>query len=298
MNLRSLFKKPGNTLEGGVKPPDKSSAKDKDAAKKPSYVCPRCGGEYDRKSLMSNSWTCPHCGGYFRLSARRRLRFICDEGTFCEHDAEVLSKDILDFPGYARKLAEASEKSSAGEGVVCGRCKIGGHDCCIFSMDPNFMMGSMGSAVGERLCRLFEYAAENALPVVGFTVSGGARMQEGIVSLMQMAKVSGAVKLHSDSGGLYMAVLTNPTTGGVTASFAMLGDIVIAEPGALIGFAGPRVIEQTIRGSLPEGFQRSEFLLEHGFLDAVVERSRLRDYIIRILDIHCGKKPDTGKTGA
>lgn len=277
MDLKALFKKAGNTLEGGVRIVKKRSS---------TLSCPRCGSEYDKESVLKNYWACPRCGGYFRMSARRRLRFLCDTDTFREFDKELVTKDILAFPGYTEKLSKSAEKCGQKEGVLCGVCKIGGYDTCIFIMEPDFMMGSMGSVIGEKITRLFEYAAENHLPVVGCTVSGGARMQEGIVSLMQMAKVSGAVKRHSDGGNFYLTVITNPTTGGVTASFAMLGDVIIAEPGALIGFAGPRVIEQTIRQNLPKGFQRSDFLLSHGFLDAVVPRQELKDFIIKMLRIH------------
>ena len=280
MDLKTLFKKAGNTLEGGVRP---ASAGKKRSS---TMTCPRCGSEYDRESVTQNHWACPRCGGYFRVSARRRIRMMCDAGTFEELFGALVTQDILSFPGYKEKFSDAAEKSGATEGVLCGTCRIDGYETCIFAMEPDFMMGSMGSVVGERLTRLFEYATEKALPVVGFTVSGGARMQEGIVSLMQMAKVSGAVKRHSDGGNLYLTVITNPTTGGVTASFAMLGDIIVAEPGALIGFAGPRVIEQTIREKLPSGFQRAEFLLEHGFLDAVVPRQELRDFIAKMLRFH------------
>ncbi|MCI8473476.1 MAG: acetyl-CoA carboxylase, carboxyltransferase subunit beta [Clostridiales bacterium] len=277
MDLKALFKKAGNTLEGGVRIVKKRSS---------TMSCPRCGSEYDKDSVLKNHWACPRCGGYFRMSARRRLRFLCDEDTFREFDKELATKDILEFPGYPEKLAKSAEKCGQKEGVLCGECKIGGYDTCIFIMEPDFMMGSMGSVVGEKITRLFEYATEQHLPVVGCTVSGGARMQEGIVSLMQMAKVSGAVKRHSDRRNFYLTVITNPTTGGVTASFAMQGDVIIAEPGALIGFAGPRVIEQTIRQNLPKGFQRSDFLLSHGFLDAVVPRQELKEFIIKMLRIH------------
>lgn len=277
MDLKALFKKAGNTLEGGVRIVKKRSS---------TMSCPRCGSEYDKDSVLKNHWACPRCGGYFRMSARRRLRFLCDEDTFREFDKELATKDILEFPGYPEKLAKSAEKCGQKEGVLCGECKIGGYDTCIFIMEPDFMMGSMGSVVGEKITRLFEYATEQHLPVVGCTVSGGARMQEGIVSLMQMAKVSGAVKRHSDRRNFYLTVITNPTTGGVTASFAMQGDVIIAEPGALIGFAGPRVIEQTIRQNLPKGFQRSDFLLSHGFLDAVIPRQELKEFIIKMLRIH------------
>ena len=197
-----------------------------------------------------------------------------------------MSSDPLNFPGYGEKLARAAEESGENEGVICGLGEVDNVQAAVFAMEPGFMLGSMGVAVGEKITRLFELAAGQGLPVIGFTLSGGARMQEGILSLMQMAKTSGAVKLHSDAGNLYIAVLCDPTMGGVTASFAMEADIILAEPGALIGFAGPRVIEQTIRQTLPEGFQRAEFLLEKGFIDAIVPRAALRETIARLLGLH------------
>jgi acetyl-CoA carboxylase carboxyl transferase subunit beta len=200
----------------------------------------------------------------------------------------MVSKDVLGFPGYVNKLENTRNACGENEGVVCGRAKIGGNDCGLFIMDPYFMMGSMGTVVGEKITRTFEKATELKLPVVGYTVSGGARMQEGILSLMQMAKTSGAVMRHSDAGLLYITVLTDPTTGGVTASFAMEGDIILAEPGALIGFAGARVIEQTTRKKLPAGFQRAEFLLEHGFVDAIVPRSEQKEKVAKLLKMHTG----------
>jgi acetyl-CoA carboxylase carboxyl transferase subunit beta len=220
------------------------------------------------------------------MCARERIGCICDEHSFEEHFSEITSGDPLQFPGYSGKLQSARETSGEPEGVVCGTASIGGIRCAMFVMDPNFMLGSMGSALGEKVTLLFELAARESLPVVGFTVSGGARMQEGILSLMQMAKTSGAVKLHGDKGNLYICVLTDPTTGGVTASFAMQGDYILAEPKALIGFAGPRVIEQTIRQKLPERFQRAEFLVEKGFVDAVVDRRDLKCVLGRLLSLH------------
>jgi len=211
---------------------------------------------------------------------------IVDEDSFVEHDKNLVSKNILKFPDYDSKLKKAKDTSNEKEAVVCGVAKIKGMECALFVMNSEFMMGSMGVVVGEKVTRLFEYATQNRLSVVGFTVSGGARMQEGVLSLMQMAKTSCAVKRHNDTGLLYITVLTDPTTGGVTASFAMEGDIILAEPGALIAFAGPRVIEQTIKQKLPEGFQRSEFLLEKGFIDAIVERKALRDTLANILKLH------------
>lgn len=248
--------------------------------------CKKCGEIIPYNELVQNSMICPHCGTYMRMGAMERIELVADEKSFKETDKSMRSKNPLNFPGYDEKIEKAAETSGLNEGVVCGFGKIEGTPCGIFVMDSNFMMGSMGSVVGEKITRLFEKATEKGLPVVGFCTSGGARMQEGIYSLMQMAKVSGAVKRHSDAGNLYIAVLTDPTTGGVTASFAMLGDIIIAEPKALIGFAGARVIEQTTGKKLPEGFQRAEFMLEHGFVDIIEERDRLRYTIGKLLKIH------------
>lgn len=221
-----------------------------------------------------------------RMTAPERIEAVCDRDTFQETDAGLVSANPLDFDGYSEKTASLRAKTSLGDAVVTGRCRVGGTPCLIGVMDSRFMMGSMGSVVGEKLTRLFEAGAEDHLPVIVFTASGGARMQEGIISLMQMAKVSAAVGKHSGEGQLYVTVLTDPTTGGVTASFAMLGDIILAEPEALIGFAGPRVIEGTIRAKLPEGFQKSEFLLEHGFVDAIVPRAEMRKTLSRLLQWH------------
>lgn len=228
---------------------------------------------------------CPECGGYFRLPARSRISMLCD-GAFDELDAGLTSKNPLDYPDYEKKLKQAKEKTGLNEAAVTGVCTIKGERCVVCVMDPGFIMGSMGSVVGEKITRAFEYAAENGLPVVAFTASGGARMQEGIISLMQMAKVSAAVERHSRKGLLYITVITDPTTGGVTASFAMLGDIILAEPGSLIGFAGRRVIEQTIKQRLPDDFQTAEFLMEHGFVDKIVNREDLRDVLASLLMIH------------
>jgi acetyl-CoA carboxylase carboxyl transferase subunit beta len=221
-----------------------------------------------------------------RISAPVRLRMVCDENTFTELDAGLRSLNPLDFDGYGEKTAVLRTKHGLNDAVLTGACMIGGNPCLIGAMDTRFMMGSMGSAVGERVTRLFEAAAERTLPVILFTASGGARMQEGILSLMQMAKTSGAVARHSQAGLLYMPVLTDPTTGGVAASFASLGDIIIAEPKVLIGFAGRRVIENTIRQRLPDDFQSAEFSLEHGFVDLIVERSAMRKTLGRLLRFH------------
>lgn len=278
-----IFKKPKNELEGQQK------VKKVPRPTIPDDMCVRCsacGKTLFNGDLIENLYVCTSCGHHFRMGARARVEIISDPGSFTETDASLSSKNIISFPGYNQKLAKAAADSGEKEGVVTGFCTVGGFECGIFAMEPHFMMGSMGSVIGEKLTSLFEKAAERSLPVVGFTVSGGARMQEGIISLMQMAKVSAAVKKHSDAGNLYLAVLTDPTLGGVSASFASLGDIIIAEPKALIGFAGPRVIEQTIHQKLPENFQRAEFLLEKGFVDSIVERRKQREYITKILRLH------------
>lgn len=249
-------------------------------------TCKKCGAAVKESEAAANNMICPSCGNYFRMNARQRIVLIADEGSFKEIDAELSSHNIIGFPDYDEKLEKAESTSGEKEAVVCGTAEIMGSPCAMFVMNSSFMMGSMGTVVGEKITRLFELATEKKLPVVGFTTSGGARMQEGIYSLMQMAKVSGAVKRHSDGGGLYVAVLTDPTTGGITASFAMEADISIAEPNALIGFAGARVISQTTGQELPKGFQRSEFLLEHGFLDIIEERGKLKALLHRILKMH------------
>lgn len=278
-----IFKKPKNPLEGHGKLEKKPSG---DMVQDLSVACPKCKKNLSAEELSDNLNVCPFCLHHFRINARQRLNIICDDNTFFEHDKEYVSKNILEFPEYEKKLKNAKLESAENDGVVCGVAKIDGRDTAVFVMEPYFMMGSMGSVVGDKITRLFEHATKQGLPVVGFTVSGGARMQEGIVSLMQMAKTSGAVKRHSDKGNLFVCVLTDPTTGGVTASFAMCGDVIVAEPGALIGFAGPRVIEQTIRKKLPEGFQRAEFLLEKGFIDNIVERQSQKTYLAKLLKIH------------
>lgn len=249
----------------------------------PELVCKKCGEHtvFADGDLLK---ICPKCGAYFRMNSAERIRLICD--SFEEKDADMASTDILAFPHYEEKLESARKTSGCEDAVSYGIANSGGEEYVLFVMNSEFMMGSMGTVVGEKITRAFELALSKEMPVVGFTTSGGARMQEGIYSLMQMAKVSGAVKRHSDAGLLYITVLTDPTTGGVTASFAMEGDIILAEPKALVGFAGARVIEQTTGQKLPEGFQRSEFLLEHGFVDAIVPRDRLKSDIENILRIH------------
>lgn len=224
------------------------------------------------------------------MHARRRIEMVTDEGSFEEWDRDLQGGNPLEYKGYEEKLEKLQEKTGLQEAVVTGKAKIDGREVAIGVCDGRFLMASMGEAVGEKIARAVERATKERLPVILFACSGGARMQEGIVSLMQMAKTSAALKRHSDAGLLYISVLTDPTTGGVTASFAMLGDVILAEPKALIGFAGPRVIEQTIGQKLPEGFQRSEFLLEHGFLDAIVERSRMKETLSEILELHGTEK--------
>ena len=255
-------------------------------AEQPPRTCKQCGTEIAYADYVANHCICPQCGAYFRMRAVERLDETVDRGTFQEIDKKLKSKNPINFPDYAEKLEKAEKASGLNEGVVCGTAKIGGVDCGLFIMDSAFMMGSMGTVVGEKITRLFEKATALKLPVIGFITSGGARMQEGIFSLMQMAKVSGAVKRHSEAGLLYIAVLTDPTTGGITASFAMQGDIIIAEPKALIGFAGQRVIEQTTGEKLPAGFQRAEFQLEHGFVDMIEERPRMTYTLSKLLKLH------------
>jgi len=283
MLSKGLFRKPKNTLEGN---PKLSSQPSPTAPDEMSLNCPSCKKALLTDDLSVNLNVCPNCGHHFRINARQRINLIADAGSFTELDADLLSENLLSFPEYDKKLNLARLESAENDAVVCGSCTVGGESCLLFAMEPYFMMGSMGVVVGEKLTRLFERAAAQSLPVVGFTVSGGARMQEGILSLMQMAKVSGAVKRHSDAGNLYVAVLTDPTTGGTTASFAMEADILLAEPGALIAFTGPRIIEQTIRQKLPRGFQRAEFLREKGFLDEIVPRITQKDFICNLLSLH------------
>ncbi len=247
--------------------------------------CPGCGKVIYTKLLMKNYKMC-ECGYYFKVPANERLAMIVDEDTFEEIDQQLTTRDPLNFPGYGDKLIKTQTQTGLVDGLVTGKGLIGGTLTYIGVMDASFFMGSMGTAIGEKLARMFEKAADERLPVIVFTASGGARMQEGIFSLMQMAKVSAAVAKHSAAGQLYITVLTDPTTGGVTASFAMLGDIILAEPGALIGFAGPRVIEQTIGQKLPEGFQRAEFLFEHGFVDKIVTRDNMKNTLGILLKLH------------
>lgn len=250
------------------------------------FKCPRCRSVTLMEEFNKKGKVCPNCNYHSRLSARERLDITVDKGSFREFDRTMISKNPIDFPGYEQKQIALREKTGLKDAVLTGRAKIYGKDTVIIVMDSNFMMASMGSVVGEKITRAFEYATRKKLPVIAFTASGGARMQEGIVSLMQMAKTSGAVARHNEAGQLYIAVMTDPTTGGVTASFASLGDIIIAEPKVLIGFAGRRVIEGTIKQKLPDDFQSAEFMLENGFVDMIVERSRMRRVLSHILRMH------------
>ncbi len=276
------FIKPKNELE-------KSSETD---VKKPFVPdemwekCPECGTLLLTTDIEENLRVCSKCNHHFRLNARERVEMIADSDTFVEMDKELESVNILDFPGYDDKLEKSKKLSGEHESVICGTCKLDGIETVLVSMNSEFMMGSMGTVTGDKITRAFEYATANSLPIIVFTVSGGARMQEGILSLMQMAKTSGAVKMHSDAGLLYITVLTDPTSGGVTASFAMEGDIILAEPKALIAFAGPRVIEQTIRQKLPKDFQTAEFVQQKGFVDKVVDRRHLKKTLVNLLKIH------------
>ena len=249
--------------------------------------CNACKAAVFVDEVKKNNYICPHCGNYFRVHARRRIEMIADEGTFEEWDTMMEISNPLSYKGYEDKVKKLQEKTQLDEAIVTGKARIGGVSVALGVCDSRFLMASMGENVGEKIARAVEKATDEGLPVVLFACSGGARMQEGLVSLMQMAKTSAALKRHSDAGLLYISVLTNPTTGGVTASFAMLGDIILAEPNALIGFAGPRVIEQTIRQKLPKGFQRSEFLLEHGFIDQIVERKNMKEALAKLLKMHC-----------
>lgn len=278
------FLKPKNMLEEG----GRTAAPVHSDEGEPEKNCPNCHKDIPISRLWANQLVCP-CGHHFRMKARQRINLIVDKGSFTEMFTDIETCNPLDFPGYKEKLSTARTASNESDAVVCGTATIGKQKCCIFAMDSYFMMGSMGSTVGEKVTLIFEYACQNRLPVVGFTVSGGARMQEGLLSLMQMAKTSAAVKKHSDVGLLYIAVITDPTTGGVTASFAMEADIILAEPGATVGFAGARVIEQTTRKALPKEFQTAEFVLEHGFIDHIVPRKEQRKLLAELLKMHCGE---------
>ena len=291
--LRNMFKKTYTIIDSHYK-------HQKDQKEEPSIPeglwrkCNKCGQPIYVEDVKNNFYICPKCGGYFRVHAYRRLEMLLDEGSFEEWNQEMPFSNPLDFPGYEKKVESAREKTGLNEAIVTGKGRIDGFETAVGVCDARFMMSSMGHVVGEKITQMVERATKEKLPVILFACSGGARMQEGLVSLMQMAKTSSALERHHEAGQLFVSVLTDPTTGGVTASFAMLGDIILAEPGALIGFAGPRVIQQTIGQKLPEGFQRAEFLLEHGFVDQIVERDQQREVLAQILKLHC--KPEKEKS--
>lgn len=276
---KNLFRRPRNTLEDAGQ-----------SVMAESFACTNCKRLLPDDQLVGDVYVCRYCGAHMRIGARKRIALLFDKDSFEEIDASLQSGNPLSFPEYDGKLEKARTASNENESVITGFARVGGMSCGVFSMDPFFMMGSMGTMTGEKITRLFEEATRRCLPVIGFTVSGGARMQEGILSLMQMAKTTAAVCRHSDAGLLYIAVLTDPTTGGVDASFAMDGDIIIAEPNALIGFAGPRVIEQTIRQKLPAGFQRAEFQLEKGFVDMICDRREMKQMLERLIRLHGGRE--------
>lgn len=293
MNLKNLFKKTGVderepefTSQNTAKPEVPHGLLKK---------CNVCKSAIFTEDVKKAYYICPKCHNYFRVHAWRRIERVADEGSFEEWNIGLQTTNPLDYKGYPEKIAQLQEKTGLEEAVVTGVCTIEGQKTALAVCDSRFIMASMGEVVGEKITRTVERATEEGMPVIIFACSGGARMQEGIVSLMQMAKTSAALKKHSDAGLLYISVLTNPTTGGVTASFAMLGDIILAEPGALIGFAGPRVIEQTIGQKLPKGFQRAEFLLEHGFIDGIIERETMKTQLGTILKLH---NKETGVTGS
>ena len=281
MNLDNMFKKSQTLVTKSEEQETKSEVPEGLLRK-----CNLCKKVILTKEAEEGYYICPKCGGYYHMPAMERISMITDEDSFEEWDAEMRPVNPMRYKGYLEKLKLQQEKTGLKEAVVTGKAKIDGEDVVLGVCDGRFLMASMGENVGEKIARAVERATELKLPVIMFAASGGARMQEGIVSLMQMAKTAAALKRHSEEGLLYISVLTDPTTGGVTASFAMLGDIILAEPGALIGFAGPRVIEQTIRQKLPKGFQRSEFLLEHGFLDGIVERKAQKETLSRIIKLH------------
>ena len=283
MKLKSIFKKT---------PVTKPEVKETASQIKPEVTegllkrCNKCGKGIFTEDYKKNLYICPKCGGYLRMPAQKRIEFLTEADSFEEWDTGLSTENPLHMIGYPDKIKALQDKTKLDEAVVTGKARIGENEVALMVMDGRFLMASMGEVVGEKIARGVERATKEKLPVIIFTCSGGARMQEGMTSLMQMAKTSAALKRHSDAGLLYITVLTDPTTGGVTASFAMLGDIILAEPKALIGFAGPRVIEQTIHKKLPKGFQRSEFLLKHGFIDKIVERKDMKTVLEQILTMH------------
>ena len=286
--LKDLFKKSANVQTQEVQG-EEQRQEPEGAPSVPEGLwvkCPKCGELLYKEDVVSHYYICPKCNGYFRIKAKTRIKMVADKGSFTEWCTGLANSNPLDYPGYEEKIAQVQAKTHLEEAVRIGEAKIDGQRVVLGVCDARFLMGSMGHVVGEKITQSFERATQERLPVILFCCSGGARMQEGIVSLMQMAKTSAAIKRHSEAGLLYIPVLTDPTTGGVTASFAMLGDIILAEPGALIGFAGPRVIAQTIGQKLPEGFQRSEFLVEHGIIDGIVRRENLKQTLSNLVKLH------------
>ncbi len=290
-SIEDLFKVVKNRFTDDSRPAAKS--KSVEIPQDLLFKCPRCGNVVYNEEFQRALKVCPKCGYHARLTWQERLELTADADSFREFDTELKSLNPIGFPRYEEKVAKCSDQCGTNEAIVTGECTIRGYRCVLGIMDSHFMMASMGSVVGEKITRAFEYATERGLPVIMFTASGGARMQEGIISLMQMAKTSGAAKRHSDAGGLYITVLTDPTTGGVEASFASLGDIIIAEPKVLIGFAGRRVIQDTIRQRLPDDFQSAEFQEECGFVDTIVERGMMRKTLSNILKLHGYTKETT-----
>ena len=293
MALEDLFKVVKERF--GAEQPQPASEKEVEIPQDLLFKCPRCSSVIYQDEFEHAMKVCPRCGYHARLTWKERLDLTVDKDSFREFDEGMHSLNPIGFPKYEDKVEKLSEQVGMNDAIKTGECTIRGYRCVIGVMDSHFMMASMGSVVGEKIARAFEYATEHKLPVVMFTASGGARMQEGIISLMQMAKTSGAVKRHSDAGGLYITVMTDPTTGGVTASFASLGDIILAEPKVLIGFAGRRVIQDTIRQRLPDDFQSAEFLQECGFVDMIVERGMMRKRVSNILKLHGFPKEGTGR---
>lgn len=292
-SIEDLFKVVKNRFVDDSRPAAK--AKGVEIPQDLLFKCPRCGNVVYNEEFERAMKVCPKCDYHARLTWQERLELTADKDSFWEFDAELKSLNPIGFPRYEEKVAKMREQCGTNEAIVTGECTIRGYRCVIGIMDSHYMMASMGSVVGEKITRAFEYASERGLPVIMFTASGGARMQEGIISLMQMAKTSGAVKRHSDAGGLYVAVKTDPTTGGVEASFASLGDIIIAEPKVLIGFAGRRVIQDTIRQRLPDDFQSAEFQQDCGFVDMIVERGMMRKTLANILKLHGFPKETTAR---
>lgn len=288
--LEDLFSVVKERLNSGKEVKPAENNKKTDIPADLLFKCPRCRNVTFSEEFRTNGKVCPHCGYHSRLTAKERLGITVDKGSFREFDGDMIAKNPIGFPDYEKKLQGLREKTGLNDAVLTGTATIRGIKIVIAVMDSNFMMASMGSVVGEKITRAIEYATENKLPVIAFTASGGARMQEGIVSLMQMAKTSGAVARHNEAGQLYISIMTDPTTGGVTASFASLGDIIIAEPKVLIGFAGRRVIEGTIKQKLPDDFQSAEFMLENGFVDMIVERTKMRRVLAHLLKLHGFKK--------